>query len=93
MAGLKSTFYRPDPCFSEIVGSEENLHSYLSENQIDSCFFVYGKYEFKGTIEGYTIEKVHSIYPDWLKKIQWVDWQKVLKTHSIYLVTEREYAK
>jgi hypothetical protein len=86
MAGLKSTFYKPDSCITYVLGSEESLRSYLQENQIDTCFFVYGKYEFKGIVEGYTTEKVYSVYPDWLKTIHWVDWQKTLKTHSIYLV-------
>lgn len=86
LAGLKSTFYTPDSYISNYVDSEENLSQYLKENKIDTCFFVYGKFDFNGNVRGYNSEKVFSVYPEWLKHIEWIDWQKTLKTHSIYLL-------
>ena len=90
LAGLKSTFYTPDSYFSDHVESEENLSQYLMENKIDTCFFVYGKFDFNGSLKGYESSKVYSVYPEWLKSIKWIDWQKTLKTHSIYLLTRKE---
>lgn len=87
LAGLQSTFYAPEYYFSDQLESEELLVPYLYENQIDTCFFVYGKFDFMGKVEGYKAEKVYSVYPEWLKKINGIDWQKSLKTHSIYLIT------
>ncbi|MCD4793336.1 MAG: hypothetical protein K8R54_08900 [Bacteroidales bacterium] len=90
MAGLKSTFYTPDTYFSDYVESEAELISYLEEKRINSCFFVYGKFDFEGKIEEYNIEKVYSVYPNWIKNIKWIDWQKTLNTHSVFLLTRKE---
>ncbi len=50
-------------------------------------FFVYRKFDFIGKIDGHDVKKVYSIYPEWLKKLKWIDWQKALDTHSIFLLT------
>jgi hypothetical protein len=89
MAGLKSTFYTPDSYSSYYVESEEKLGQYLEDNKIDSCFFVYNKFDFIGNLNGYKAAKVFSVYPEWLKGIKWIDWQKTLKTHSVYLLTRK----
>jgi len=87
--GLKTTFYTPIYCTSDHLGSERELGIYLDTNRIDKCFLVYGKFDFEGTIEGYDIEKVYSVYPSWLKTLEWIDWQEALSTHSVFLLTRK----
>ena len=89
IAGLKSTFYTPDSILTKHFPSKESLFNYLSEKKIDSCFFVYGKFEFEGKRGKYKVEKVFSVYPQWIKKIKWIDWQKALDTHSVFLLTKK----
>lgn len=90
MVGLKTTFYDRDSYLSDCVETEDDLAGFLEENEIDSCFLVYGKYEFKGTIDGYKIEKVFSVYPDWFKNLKWIDLQKTLSAQSIHLLSKEE---
>lgn len=86
MAGLKSTFYSPKNSISEVVNSKEEIADYLNDNQIDKCFFIYKKYNFDIPIDGYTVSRVYSVYPDWLTSINAVDWQKALNTDSVFLI-------
>lgn len=88
-SGLKTSFYTPVPCSSNFVKSEDELSIFLKSNGIDTCFYVHRHFEFKGTIEGYDIKKVYSIYPDWIKNLKGIDWQKKLTTSCIYLVTRK----
>jgi len=90
MAGLKSTFYNPESYSSTFVETENDLPIYLEENQIDTCFFVYGKFDYLGEIKNYNVEKVYSAYPGWIKNIDFIDWQKALNTHSIFILTRKK---
>ncbi len=87
-AGLKSTYYAPANYRSYSVNGEDKLSDFLNKKQIDTCFLVYGKFNFTGCIKDYNIKKVYSDYPDWLNNITWVDWQKVLNTHGVFLITK-----
>ncbi len=89
IAGLTSTFYTPDSILTHHFASKEALVNYVAGEGIDSCFFVYGKFEFEGRIKNYKVEKVFSVYPPWIKKIKWIDWQKALDTHSVFLLTRK----
>ena len=88
LAGLKSTFYRPPNTISDVIYSEKILNSYLNNRDVTSCYFISDKYDYEGSVEGYTIEKVYCVYPEWLKSIKGIDWQEILSTRSIYLITK-----
>jgi phosphatidylinositol glycan class B len=89
MAGIKSTFYTPPTINSNTIASKDSLASYLEAQQLDACFFIYDKYDYTDTIEGYDIEKVYCVYPEWIKGIKGFDWQDIISTHSIYLIKKK----
>lgn len=90
LAGLRITFYAPDSCRTEQVESLDDLSGFLLDNNIDTCFFVYRKFDLDREIAGYHAEKVYSSYPEWIKKLKWIDWQKALDTHSIFLLSRSD---
>lgn len=89
-SGLKSTFYTPLPCSSYFVKSEDELANLLTGKGIDTCFYVHRHFEYQGTLNGYDFKKVYSIYPDWIKEVPGINWQKILNTSCIYLVTRKK---
>jgi phosphatidylinositol glycan class B len=86
MAGLKSSFYIAPKSISDCVESTDYMADYLFKHDIEKCFLIYNKYNFDAEIEGYSIKRVYSVYPEWINKIEGVDWQRALQTHSVFLV-------
>jgi hypothetical protein len=86
MAGLKSSFYIPPSAISDCVESKEQMEDYLIFHDIQKCFLIYNKYNFDGEIDGYSVRRTYSVYPDWLTQIEGIDWQNTLQTHSVFLV-------
>ena len=69
--------------------TEGDIEEYLEQNSIDTCFFVYDKYNFEGEIAHFEVEKVYSVYPNWIESITFIDWQKALNTHSIFILKRK----
>lgn len=88
LASLRSSFYRPANTLSDVIYSSDQLETYLRNKEISSCYYIHDQYNYIGSIEGYELEKVYCIYPEWLKNINVLDWQKILSAQSIYLVTK-----
>lgn len=87
MGGLQTSFYRPENIQSYFVNSERDVMRFLQKNKINTCFYVHRGLSFSGSIPGYEIKKVYSLYPDWITKVPFLDILKI-RTDCIYLINK-----
>ena len=89
LVDLKSTFYTAENVKNEVV-KPEDIQAHLKKNDINECYILHEKFDFKIPLENYTVEKVYYEYPEWIKKIEFIDWQKKLRTKTIFKITKKE---
>ncbi|PQJ77893.1 hypothetical protein [Polaribacter porphyrae] len=90
LVDLKSTFYRPKNITSLAIYSSENIKNYLIKNNIKTAFLVHNQLYFDEKFDNYEIKRVYSAYPSWIKSIKFIDWQKAIRTKSVYLLTQKK---
>lgn len=86
MGGLRVTFYKPEDATSMVVGEEDELPGFLAENRIDAGFVIFKGYELGVELDGYSVEQVHSIHPDWLVRIKGEEWRESLESSTVFLI-------
>lgn len=89
LVGLKSTFYRPKNVTSLNIESTEEINNYLKENNVKNSYLVHNQLYFKDQMQDYDIKRVYAAYPNWIKSIRFIDWQKVIRTKSVYLLSKK----
>lgn len=88
LSSLKSSFYRPKNVTSLALDSNDKIKNYLTENNIENAYLVHNQLYFTDNIENYNIERVYSVYPNWIKNINFIDLQKIIKTKTVYKITK-----
>lgn len=86
MSGLKVTFYRPKDVKSMVVEDEEGLRELLIGNPINAGFVISNRHELEVDLDGYSIERVHSVYPDWLVRMKGVEWGDSQHSPTVFLI-------
>ncbi|CAL2092407.1 hypothetical protein [Tenacibaculum sp. 190524A05c] len=88
LVNLQTSFYTAENIRNEVI-KPEGVENHLIHNNINECYLLHEKFDFQEKLENYNLEKVYSEYPEWIKNIQAVDWQKKLRTKTIYKVTKK----
>ncbi|MFY7672239.1 hypothetical protein ACOSP6_14235 [Tenacibaculum sp. MEBiC06402] len=89
LVDLQSSFYTAKNIKNEVV-KPEDLAQYLRSNNIKNCYILHEKFDLAESLDGYSLEKVYSEYPEWIKSLKFIDWQKKLRTKTIYKLTKKE---
>lgn len=89
LVGLQSSFYKPDDINSIVIESSNDISDYLNENNVESALLVHKQLYFEDTIKNYEVKRVYSDYPDWIKSIHFIDWQKIIRTKTVYQLTKK----
>lgn len=88
LVNLKSTFYTNENIKNEVV-KPENLANHLQKRNIEECYILHEKFDLLESLPGYSLEKIYSEYPEWIKNIKFIDWQKKLRTKTIYRLIKK----
>lgn len=90
LVSLKSSFYRPKNTTSIALNSKDKINAYLNDNHIINAFLVHDQLYYNDKFEKYDIERVYSAYPNWIKSIEFIDWQQLIRTKTVYKLTRKK---
>ncbi|MCH7228164.1 hypothetical protein [Haloferula sp. A504] len=89
MSGLSVSFYRPDGVTSMVVDDRAGLRELLEENRIDAAFVIHDRYDMGPDLDGYSVERSHSIYPEWLVRWKGAEWRESLESSTVFLIRRK----
>lgn len=89
LVNLQSSFYTAKNIKNEVV-KPKDLPEYLRSNNIKNCYILHEKFDLVESLDGYSLEKVYSEYPEWIKRLKFIDLQKKLRTKTIFKLTKKE---
>lgn len=85
MAHLKSTFYTP-PDVRLMVADENDLSGCLSRNRAREAFLIQDEEEIDVVVDGYSVQRAYSAYPDWLVDALRSVGRDSLNRHTVFLI-------
>lgn len=83
VVGLPVSFYKSPDVKTVVLKNEEEFYNYLSNKQPDTAYFFNENLTADTTITGYKKEIIYSLFPKWVLRYNYGNWQSRTRIWSI----------